>query len=164
MVLRSDWSQHACPMARGIDALGDPWILLILRELFAGSTRFDQLRERTGAADNVLTTRLGAMVDGGLVVREAYRNGARPRYDYRLTEAGADALPVLHAYALWAEKHAPSATGARFELVCRQCGRESSRGETCSACGATLTTASAAWVRPNATDRTPRPLTEPVVD
>lgn len=162
MVLRSDWSDKACPMARGIHTLGDPWVLLILRELFAGASRFEQLRDRTGAADNVLTARLGAMLEAGLVTREPYREGSRPRFDYRLTEAGADALPVLHAYALWAEKHSPSATGDRFELVCRSCGQESSRGESCSACGTALTSDSAAWIRPTAIDRTPRPLAGPV--
>ena len=161
MVLRSDWSTQPCPMARGIHVLGDPWVLLVLRELFAGASRFDQLRDRTGAADNVLTRRLAAMVDAGLVQREPYREGSKPRYDYRLTQAGADALPVLHAYALWAERHAPSDAG-RFRLVCRACGQDSSRADTCSACGAALTTDTAAWVRPLSTDGTPRPLHGPV--
>lgn len=162
MALRSDWSDKACPMARGINVLGDPWVLLILREIFAGASRFDELRDRTGAADNVLTKRLSAMADAGLVVREPYREGTRPRYDYRLTEAGADALPILHAYAIWAEKHDPPQTSAgKFRLVCRECGQDSTDGETCSACGARLTARSTAWVRPNSADGTPRPLTGP---
>lgn len=162
MALRSDWSQKACPMARGIHALGDPWVLLILRELFAGAHRFEDLRDRTGAADNILTKRLAAMVDAGLVVREPYRPGARPRFDYRLTEAGADALPVLHAYALWAERHAPPETAAgSFRLVCRSCGLDSATGEVCSACGELISTANAAWVRPHSPDGQPRPLTGP---
>lgn len=165
MALRSDWSQKACPMARGINALGDPWVLLILRELFAGASRFDELRDRTGAADNVLTNRLAAMADAGLVVREPYRDGQRPRYDYRLTESGADALPVLHAYALWADRHAPADRSAgRFRLVCRECGRESTRGDACSSCGEALTTDTASWVRPSSVDGVPVPLAGPVRD
>ncbi|WP_313601002.1 winged helix-turn-helix transcriptional regulator [Aeromicrobium phoceense] len=163
MALRSDWSGKACPMARGIHVLGDPWVLLVLRELFAGATRFDELRDRTGAADNVLTKRLADMVEAGLIVREAYREGPRPRYDYRLTEAGADALPVLHAYALWAEKHDPPAEASgRLRVICRSCGQQSTQGESCSSCGAALTTDNAAWVRPGSTSATPRPLSGPV--
>lgn len=150
MALRSDWSKNACPIARGVDVLGDPWVLLILRELFAGVHRFDELRTNTGAADNVLAKRLSDMVDAGLVVREAYREGARPRYDYLLTPAGSDALPVLHAYALWAEKHVPPRTEAgRFRLVCQACEQESAAGESCSGCGQELTSANVAWVRPH---------------
>lgn len=44
MALRSDWSEQVCPIARGVDVLGDPWALLILREVFAGNRRFDGLR------------------------------------------------------------------------------------------------------------------------
>lgn len=162
MTLRSDWSQKACPMARGIHTLGDPWVLLILRELFTGAHRFEDLRDRTGAADNVLTKRLNAMVDAGLVVRQPYRVGARPRFDYRLTEAGADALPVLHAYALWADKHVPSAEpGGAFRLVCRSCGHDSDTGDRCSSCGVPISTQNAAWVRPHSLDDRPQPLVGP---
>lgn len=141
--------------------LGDPWVLLILRELMAGVHRFDELRANTGAADNILTKRLNAMIDSGLIVRDAYRGGSRPRYDYLLTEAGADALPVLHAYALWAERHAPGSAPAPFRLLGRSCDRESLSCESCSECGERLTVDSVAWVRPGKVEREPTALVGP---
>ncbi|WP_051389019.1 winged helix-turn-helix transcriptional regulator [Arthrobacter sp. 35W] len=163
MVLRSDWSQQPCPIARGINAVGDPWVLLILRELVAGVNRFDQIREQVGAAENILAKRLKYMVDEGLAVRTPYQDGRLQRFEYFPTEAGADALPILHAYSLWAQKHTPSeGYGSRLGIICRSCGQESSSGEACSNCGATLTTKTVSWIRPTYEDHAPRPLTENV--
>ncbi len=69
MPLRSSWADQPCPIARGIDALGDPWTLLILREALTGASRFDDFRGRLDIADNILTARLKAMVEGGLLER-----------------------------------------------------------------------------------------------
>jgi len=44
MPLRSDWSGEQCPIARSLEILGDPWVLLVLRQAFSGVRRFDQLR------------------------------------------------------------------------------------------------------------------------
>ena len=92
MPLRSDWSTATCPIARSADVLADPWVLLILRELFSGRTRFDELRDATGAADSVLARRLASMTEAGLVRRDDERG-------YLLTEVGRETLPILHAYA-----------------------------------------------------------------
>lgn len=163
MVLRSDWSERPCPIARGIDALGDPWVLLILRELVSGVHRFEKIREQVEAADNILAKRLKYMVETGLAARSPYQDGGRTRYEYLPTQAGADALPILHAYTLWAEKHTPSEGRARrLTIVCRRCGAESTSGEACSACGAALTAGNVAWIRPTYDDHLPRPLTETV--
>lgn len=78
MALRSDWSQRNCSMARGLDILGDPWGMLVLREVFFGNGRFDSMKARLGAADSVLTRRLAALVDAGLLTRPAVRR-RRPR-------------------------------------------------------------------------------------
>ena len=72
MPLRSDWSGNVCPIARGIDAGGDPWVLLILRESLAGARRFDDFKRRMDAADNVLSSRLSSMVSSGLLETRAY--------------------------------------------------------------------------------------------
>ncbi|MHA7270116.1 winged helix-turn-helix transcriptional regulator [Arthrobacter sp. HLT1-20] len=159
MVLRSDWSARPCPIARGINAVGDPWVLLILRELVAGVHRFDQIREQVGAADNILAKRLKYMVEEGLAVRTPYQEGRARRYEYHLTEAGADTLPILHAYTLWAQKHTPSEGHEhRLAIICRNCEHQSSRGEACSHCGAMLTTGNVSWIRPIYADQVPRPL------
>lgn len=160
MPLRSDWSHDACSIARGVHAVGDPWVLLILRELLSGQTRFDVLRERLGIADNTLSARLKSMTEAGLVTRHPYHDGRRTRYEYQPTSAAKDALPILHAFSLWAGKHATGGADREIEIVCRACGTSSTTGDTCSACGQQLTVATTAWLRPSNLDRTPVPLTE----
>jgi len=149
MPLRTNWSQENCPIARGADVLGDPWVLLILREVFVGHSRFEVIRSELGVADNILSNRLRRLVDVGLLTQVAYGNGVRPRKEYRLTEAGADALPVLHALISWSDKHTVSPSGKSIIVYCRICGRASTSG-VCATCGSELTAASTEWERPNA--------------
>ena len=66
MALRSDWSSENCPIARSLEVLGDPWVMLVLRQAFSGVRRFEQFREQLGVADNVLSKRLSTLVDAGL--------------------------------------------------------------------------------------------------
>lgn len=110
MPLRSDWSDDACPIARSLDVLGDPWTVLVLREVFAGNYRFDTIRDKLDVADTVLSKRLRAMVAAGLLDRSAYAGSVRPRYDYTLTAAGEDTRPVLDALAHWGDAHTTQPT------------------------------------------------------
>jgi DNA-binding HxlR family transcriptional regulator len=147
--LRSDWSTKVCPIARSLDLLGDPWSLLVLREVFAGTRRYDTLRGRLGIADNILADRLKRLVEGGLLVRQAYGAGTRPRTEYCLTEAGADALPVLHALAAWGNKHTASPTGEPMRVLCRACGHDADSADRCAHCHTALTPENVAWIRPS---------------
>lgn len=149
MPLRSDWSEATCPIARSLDVVGDPWVLLVLREALTGTTRFDEFRSALGVADNVLSRRLSAMVGGGLLVRSPYVDEHRTRHEYLLTDAGRDLLPVVQALALWGERHRPRATG-RMEVVHEACGSTSQSADTCTACGARLTADTVSWRRPRA--------------
>jgi DNA-binding HxlR family transcriptional regulator len=63
MPLRSDWTGERCPIARSLEVLGDPWVMLVLRQAFSGVRRFEQLRDQLGVAENVLSKRLSTMVD-----------------------------------------------------------------------------------------------------
>lgn len=152
MPLRTDWSQENCPIARATDVLADPWVLQILREIFVGNSRFEVIRSELGVADNILSNRLRRLVEAGLLTQEAYGNGVRPRKEYRLTDAGADALPVLHALISWAEKHTVSPTGRSLTVHCRNCGGASTDG-VCHTCGIELTAATTEWDRPSAPGR-----------
>ncbi|KQR92942.1 MAG: helix-turn-helix transcriptional regulator [Microbacterium ginsengisoli] len=147
MALRSDWSGQSCPIARGIDVLGDPWTLLILRESLGGARRFDEFKDVLGPADNILANRLKRMVEAGLLEKRPYTEGARPRHDYLPTQAAADALPILHALAKWGERHTEAGAGGGIEIICRSCGEQSTTGERCSSCGAPLVTSNVTWVR-----------------
>jgi DNA-binding HxlR family transcriptional regulator len=148
MALRSDWSAKACPIARGLDVLGDPWVVLVLREVMQGAHRYDELRGALGAADNVLSNRLRRLVDAGLLTRRPYGTQRRPRCEYHLTQAGADALPVLHALAQWGNRHTPAPLGP-MRIVHRDCGAESASADWCQACGVALTADNVAWEKPS---------------
>jgi DNA-binding HxlR family transcriptional regulator len=126
--------QTACPVARALDHVGEPWSILILRDALHGLTRFDQFAESLGIAPNMLTRRLRALVASGLLERRAYSQHP-PRYEYLLTERGREFAPVLWALVGWVNQHfAPEgasalivddATGAAADplLVDRHTGR-----------------------------------------
>lgn len=149
MALRSDWSASTCPIARSLDVVGDPWVLLILREALLGTRRYDQFRSKLGVADNVLSRRLQGMVDAGLLRRAPYRARRRTHHEYILTGAGRDLLPVVHALVLWGEEHTtPPPEGGHLSIVHRSCGQPSTTPDVCSNCGDALRAADVAWRRP----------------
>ena len=105
-----------CSIARSLEVLGEKWTLLIVREAFWGRTRFAQFRERLGVAPDVLTDRLGTLVEAGVFERRAYRaDGEREREEYVLTEEGRALLPVLAAFAQWGDDYRPTGFGAAAE-------------------------------------------------
>ena len=93
-----------CPVARSLEHVGEWWSILILRDAFKGATRFDQFEKSLGIAPNMLTRRLGALVESGLLERRLYSEKP-PRYEYVLTERGKDFRPVLWALVAWGNKH-----------------------------------------------------------
>ena len=93
-----------CPVARGLESVGDAWSILILRDAHAGFTRFDQFRKNLGIAPTMLTKRLGALTDAGLLEKRVYSERP-PREEYLLTEAGQDFLPVLLMIGAWAQRN-----------------------------------------------------------
>lgn len=98
-------TNSGCPIARGLEVLGDHWSLLVLRDLFMGKARFAEFLESPEAiASSILTHRLKRLEACGLVIRRSYQ--LRPtRYEYHLSEAGVDTLPILQQLALWAGRH-----------------------------------------------------------
>lgn len=146
MPLRSDWSRRNCSMARGLDVLGDPWTILVLREVFFGNGRFDAMKARLEAADSVLTKRLAGLVDAGLLAKQAYDDGGRTRQEYVLTAKGEDVLPVLNAVTIWSEKHLPAPSEkAHMFVIHSDCGQRTTSADTCTSCGQQLTAANTSW-------------------
>ena len=146
MALRSDWSTRNCSLARGLDILGDPWSILVLREVFFGNGRFDSMKSRLSVADSVLTKRLSGLVEAGLLSKKAYDGGGRTRQEYVLTPKGEDALPVLNAVVMWAEKHLPAPSEqAHMFVIHAGCGQRTSSADTCTGCGERLTAANTSW-------------------
>ena len=156
MPLRSDWTSENCPIARSLEVLGDPWVLLVLRQAFSGVRRFDQFRDQLGVADNVLSKRLATLVDAGLLRRVAYQDRRRTRSEYVLTDAGADTLPVIIALAQWGERQRSHADpDVRMDIIHRTCGCRSTTADLCSHCGARLTVETTLWWK---TWRTPQDM------
>lgn len=148
MALRSDWTGQACPIARSLDVLGDPWVVLILREVFTGNRRFDTLKTALDIADTVLSGRLSEMVEHGLLRREPYAGTIRKRMEYVMTEKGSDTLPVLHALGLWGRKHtSPPIAGQALRIYCMQCGEETEHADWCACCARPLTVDTTGWRR-----------------
>ncbi|MFC0528495.1 winged helix-turn-helix transcriptional regulator [Phytohabitans kaempferiae] len=120
-----DWSVDNCTIARAMAILGEKWTLVVLRDIFAGIRRFDDMRERTGIPRQVLANRLAMLVDSGVLRRVPYREpGARPRHEYRLTEMGFDVYPMLAAIAEWGNRYLADPEGAPVAIVHRECGGE----------------------------------------
>jgi DNA-binding HxlR family transcriptional regulator len=131
---RKSFGNMQCPIARSLERVGEWWSILILRDAFYGLTRFDEFQKSLDIAPNMLTRRLNALVEGGLLERRQYSERP-PRYEYVLTERGRDFRPVLWTLLAWGNKHfAPEGasvvivdgeTGALAEpvLTDRQSGR-----------------------------------------
>ncbi len=93
---RTRFDHWPCSVARTVDLLGDAWMILILRDAFYGVRRFEDFQSQLGIGRNVLTQRLRALVEAGILRREAYQE--RPvRHEYRLTERGRALFDVVLA-------------------------------------------------------------------
>src|ERR1700740_800049 len=119
---RKTFGNMQCPIARGLDRVGEWWSILILRDAFRGLTRFDQFQKSLDIAPNMLTRRLNALVESGLLERRRYSERP-PRGEYVLTERGRDFRPVLWALLAWGNRHfAPE--GASVVLVDKESGAQ----------------------------------------
>lgn len=131
---RKSFDEMTCPIARSLERVGEWWSMLILRDAFAGKTRFDEFQKSLGIATNMLSRRLAALVESGMLERRRY-NAHPPRDEYVLTDRGRDFHTVLMALLAFGNRHfAPegesvrivdAATGAPAEpiLVDRHSGR-----------------------------------------
>ena len=106
-------SDQPCLIARSLALVGDAWSMLILRDAHAGLTRFDEFRKSLGIAPTILTRRLSALTEDGLLEKRRYSERP-PRDEYVLTAAGRDFLPVLFAIGAWGRKHRNGGDVIRF--------------------------------------------------
>jgi len=133
---RKSFADMACPIARSLEQVGEWWSMLILRDAFAGKTRFDEFQQSLGIASNMLTRRLAALVNAGMLERRLYSE--RPaRHEYLLTGRGRDFRTVLVALLAFGDRHfaieggggarvVDTTTGTTVEpmLVDRRSGKE----------------------------------------
>jgi DNA-binding HxlR family transcriptional regulator len=103
-MLKRDYAGQDCSIARALEVVGERWTLLIVRDVFLGRSRFDQIQDSLGVARNVLSDRLGRLVEHGILERVRYSE--RPeRYEYRLTEKGRDLHLALAGLRQWGDRY-----------------------------------------------------------
>jgi len=148
---RTNFEGMNCSVARCLDVIGEWWTPLVLRDLFMGITRFDDFQGRLGIARNILADRLNRLVETGVVEKVPYQERPR-RFEYRLTEKGADLWRVLTAMREWGDRwEAPQ--GPSVQLVHRGCGHVASTSVVCNQCGEPMDRRAVRLVRgPGATD------------
>jgi DNA-binding HxlR family transcriptional regulator len=141
-----DWSTENCSVARTLEIIGEKWTLVVLREVFQGVRRFEDMRARTQIPRQVLSTRLASLVDDQILRRQPYRQpGQRERQEYRLTQKGIDLHPVLLSLMTWGDRYLADPDGPSLELYHRDCGAPVELELRCSAGHGDLT---ARQVRP----------------
>jgi DNA-binding HxlR family transcriptional regulator len=135
----STFADANCPIARTLAVIGDQWTALILRDLFAGMTRFDAIQANLGLSRRTLAQRLAALVEHGVIERAAYQHNP-PRYDYRPTAKGAELGVVLLAMKGWGDKWTQSFDAApAVSIRHRGCAGEVEPVLSCRECGEPLT-------------------------
>jgi DNA-binding HxlR family transcriptional regulator len=133
-MLQREYPNQYCSVAGSLEVVGERWTLLIIRDVFLGIRRFDDIQRNLGVARNVLQVRLQRLVQNEILVKEPYQQ--RPlRCEYRLTEKGADLWPVLVALLKWGDRYAIA--GERPLLLEHiGCGGEVDDRRRCAHCGA----------------------------
>lgn len=103
MVKRTSFEGDSCPVARSLEALGDWWSLLIVREALLGVRRFGEFQGRLGMAKNILAARLRSLVDHGILATAPASDGSAYQ-EYLLTPKGRGTFPILVALRQWSEE------------------------------------------------------------
>lgn len=121
-----------CSVQATLDVVGNKWSLLILRELFNGVRRFDDMHRHLGISEAVLARRLRELIADGIVETRPYQDaGSRTRNEYVPTEAGWDLFPVVVALLQWGDRHRPGPDGPSWIVTHRDCGHPVSVDVTC---------------------------------
>jgi DNA-binding HxlR family transcriptional regulator len=122
MVKRTSFEDAECPVARSLEAFGDWWSLLIIRDAFLGIRRFSEFQKNLGMAKNILTARLRALVDHGILTTAPASDGSAYQ-EYLLTPKGRGVFPVLVALRQWSEEFDDRPEEIATLLVDRDKGR-----------------------------------------
>jgi DNA-binding HxlR family transcriptional regulator len=139
-MLGNDYENQTCSIAGALEVVGERWSLLIVRNIFLGLRRFDEIQQNLGIARNVLQKRLTRLIDGGVVEKRLYQERP-PRHEYRLTDKGVDLWPTIVALMQWGDRHAAPAAGPPVLLEHRGCGGGVDQHRVCETCGTPLAAA-----------------------
>jgi DNA-binding HxlR family transcriptional regulator len=120
---RDHWSMVNCSIARAVEIVGTRSAILVMREAFFGTRRFDDFARRAGIGEPATATRLKELTAEGLLERVPYREpGQRTRYEYQLTPKGRELLPVLFALRQWGDTWAADPAGPPLLATHHDCG------------------------------------------
>ncbi|HEY1450791.1 MAG TPA: helix-turn-helix domain-containing protein, partial [Solirubrobacteraceae bacterium] len=133
-MLGNDYKTQTCSIAGALEVVGERWSLLILRDVFLGLRRFDQIQANLGIARNVLQARLERLIEQDVLERSLYQERP-PRYEYRLTEKGIDLWPIIVSLMQWGDRYAAPADGPPVLLEHRGCGGRLDEHRICERCG-----------------------------
>src|ERR1700733_2662885 len=130
---RTNFGEMVCSIARTLDVIGEPWSPLILRDVWAGSPRFEQIQAALGSSRMVLAERLNYLVERGVLERRPYDR--RPRFEYVLTEKGVELIDLLMVMAGWGDKWLAGEAGPPVLYRHHACGEISAGDLRCAHCG-----------------------------
>ena len=131
---RTSFSEMACSLARSLDVAGEWWTPLILRDVWLGRRRFDQIQRNLELSRKVLADRLDTLVGGGLLERRPYQERP-PRDEYVLTPKGQEMIGVLLALISWGDRWTAAEAGPPMLIRHERCGKLAEAQVTCSCCG-----------------------------
>ena len=131
---RTQFGEMACSIARTIDVLGEPWSPLIVRNIYIGITRFDQLQQSLGVSRKVLAERLRWLTETGVLDQREYSRRP-PRHEYVLTAKGLELFEVLMVMVRWGDKWLAGQAGPPVLYRHHACGQISHVEVRCSECG-----------------------------
>jgi DNA-binding HxlR family transcriptional regulator len=134
---RTSFSTMACSIARSLDVVGEPWTPLILRDLWLGRNKFEDIQRNLDISRKVLTERLKTLVEQGVVERRPYQRDPE-RYEYLLTDKGEELVSILLALMAWGDRWTTKDEGAPMLLRHTLCGKRTHAAVTCSCCGERL--------------------------
>ena len=134
---RTSFADMTCSIARTLDAAGEWWSPLILRDVHLGITRFDELQRDLGISRKVLSERLERLIEQGVLERRAYSQHP-PRHDYVLTEKGGELVDLLLAMLAWGDRWKAGDKGPPVLIRHLGCGELTRAEIRCACCGEPL--------------------------
>src|SRR4030088_203096 len=133
---RTNFGEMACSIARTLDVVGEPWSPLVLRDVWAGFTRFEQIQADLGISRKARAEGRSHLVDQGVLERRPYDR--RPRHEYRLTEKGAELVDLLMVMTGWGDKWLAGEAGPPGLYRHHACGEVSGVDLRCAHCGESM--------------------------
>src|SRR3954469_5846443 len=134
---RTSFSEMACSLARSLDVAGEWWTPLVLRDLWMGRRRFDEIQRNLEVSRKLLADRLDTLVSQGAVERRLYQ-ARPPRHEYVLTEQGKELIEALLVLISWGDRWTAGDEGAPMVMRHRGCGQAVKPEVRCSGCGERL--------------------------